>query len=40
MPNEQFVQLLAELKQLVLCYRPLLVCQLSTTVAKIICLLF
>ena len=40
MPNEQFVELLTELKQLVLCYRPLLVCHISTTVAKIICLLF
>ena len=40
MPNEQFVQLLTEIKQLVLCYRPLLVCHISTAVAKIVCLLF
>jgi hypothetical protein len=40
MSNEQFVQLLTELKQLVFCYRTILVCQISTPVAKIICLLF
>jgi len=40
MPSEQFVRLLTELKQLVLCCRPLLVCHISTAVAKIICLLF
>jgi hypothetical protein len=40
LPNDQFVQLLTELKQLVLCYRRLLFCKVSTAVAKIICLLF
>lgn len=35
MPNEQFVRLLTELKQLVLCYRPLLVCHISTPLQKL-----